>query len=158
MVVKFINLKSHLIKVMAVVFLLLIMVLFAVYQLYREEIITADVNIACDLHQQACKAQLPDGREISLSISPKPIKPLVVLDLHVNVSNIKVKSLMVDFQGIGVDMGFYRPALAKQGDGQFAGTSKLSVCTLDKMLWQVTVIIRNDEETIIAPFRFEVAQ
>jgi hypothetical protein len=156
--VKFINHKFHLIIVMAGVFLLLIMVLFAGYQLHREKIITADVNVACDLHRQACKAQLPDGREISLSISPKPIKPLVVLDLNVSTSKVKVNNLKVDFQGIGVDMGFYRPELVEQGDGQFAGTAKLSVCTLDKMLWQATVIIRNDEETIIAPFRFEVAQ
>ena len=146
--------------VIAGLFLLLalVFVMFSWRQMRIDGIETAVVDPACDLHLQACEAQFENNKKIIFSISPKPIKPLVPLALQVEVNNIIVDSVQVDFQGIGVDIGFYRPELTKDDNGYFTGFATLSVCTLEKMLWQSTVIIKTAEGTIIAPFRFEVEQ
>ena len=160
MVLKETDHNSRWMIIIAGLFLLLALVfaMFSWRQMRIDSVETAVVNHACDLQLQACAAQFEDDKKIIFSISPKPIKPLVALALKVEVINIKADSVLVDFQGIGVDMGFYRPELSKADNGHFTGFASLSVCTLEKMLWQSTVIIKTTEGTIIAPFRFEVEQ
>ena len=112
----------------------------------------------CDLHNGPCFATLQSGETIQFEISPFPIKPLTDLQLTVSSEKLKIEAVKVDFKGIGVDMGFYRPELASTGEGRFIGSAKLSVCTLDRMLWQASVIVKTPQGVVIAPFRFEVEQ
>ena len=119
---------------------------------------TGEIDKTCDLHKTACAASFSNGGSLVFSITPRPLKPLSPLVLNVELSNLQAEQVKVDFQGIGIDMGFYRPELNRDSDKRFSGEASLSVCTLDKMLWQATVIIKSAEGTLIAPFRFEVSQ
>ncbi len=119
---------------------------------------TAYIDADCDLHKGSCEAIFKGDRKLIYSIKPRPIKPLLSLELYVELVNLGAQSVEVDFQGIGIEMGFYRPELSSRGNNIYTGSASLSVCTLDKMLWQSTVIIKTDKGTIVAPFRFEVDQ
>ena len=160
MVLKATEKNSFWMSAIAGLFILLILAFvgYSWRQMQIDSVQTATVDPACDLHRQACEALFENEGKVVFSVSPKPIKPLTSLKLNVEVININANSVLVDFQGIGIDMGFYRPELVKQDDNHFSGTASLSVCTLEKMLWQSTVIIKTDEGAIIAPFRFEVEQ
>lgn len=123
---------------------------------------TGIINTDCNLHISDCTATFSDGGKIAFAINPHPIKPLKPLDLSVEIKNITAEKVHVNFEGIDMYMGFYRPELVRQdsnnGSNRFQGKATLSVCTLDKMLWQATVIITTDKGLYVAPFRFEVDQ
>ena len=153
--------KSRLWLIVLAIFLLLPVFFFGLdywNQLNTGIVETGTVSADCDLHTSACEANFKNDGKITFSITPTPVKPLVPLDLKVEVFNITAQTVQVDFEGIGIYMGYYRPELARQENNVFTGTASLSVCTLDKMSWQATVIIKTDKGPIIAPFRFEVAQ
>ena len=119
---------------------------------------TAYISKDCDLHTSSCEALFKDGGKLIFSIKPTPVAPLLPLELRAELVSMDAESVRVDFQGVGVEMGFYRPQLTDQGNNVYTGTASLAVCTLDKMLWQSTVIIKSDKGTVVAPFQFEVEQ
>ena len=123
---------------------------------------TGMINTDCSLHISACEASFSEGGKITFSITPHPIKPLVPLDLTVKVENISAEKVFVNFEGIDMYMGFYRPELIMQesgaGSSLFQGKATLSVCTLEKMRWQANVIISTNKGLYVAPFHFEVDQ
>ncbi len=123
---------------------------------------TGIIDADCNLHMSACEASFSEGGKITFSINPHPIKPLKPLDLRVKVENISAEKVYVNFEGIDMYMGFYRPELVSQENNPtghlFKGQATLSVCTLDKMFWQATVIISTGKGLYVAPFQFEVDQ
>lgn len=123
---------------------------------------TAQVDADCDLHAQPCEGYFYGDGRIRFSITPRPVQPLVNNQLEVIVENIEVSRVRVDFQGIEVYMGYYRPELQLQestsGTARYTGDAVLSVCTLDRMTWKATVILDTPRGTYIAPFAFEVDQ
>jgi len=116
--------------------------------------ITATVAPGCDLQRQACAATLPDGGRIELSISPRPIPVLQPLAIEVRVSGLAVRQAMIDFAGVGMDMGYNRPALSAAGPDRFAGSASLPVCVTGTMPWQATVLLETESQRIAVPFRF----
>lgn len=153
--------KQKISRLVLLAFLIIPVVIFTFFVLQKslqDAVETGVVDRSCDLHSVTCEASFSNGGRLSFSIYPRPVKPLAQLDLSVHLSNISADQVEVDFQGIGIDMGFYRPVLEHQGDSLYSGKASLSVCTLDKMLWQATVVIKSGKEMMIAPFRFEVKQ
>ena len=141
---------------------LIVPVIIFVFFVWRENSLdvveTGVVDSSCDVHQTTCEARFNNGSSLFFSMNPKPIKPLTELAIEVQLSNLEAQQVLVDFQGIGIDMGFYRPELKTQNNSLYSGQASLSVCTLDKMLWQATVIVKSEKGVMIAPFRFEVEQ
>lgn len=153
--------KSRVWLIVLTVFLLVPILFFSIEYWNRINagiVESGNINADCDLHKASCEASFEENGKLVFSITPAPIKPLSPLDLQVELVNINAQSVQVDFEGIGVYMGFYRPELKREINNVFKGTAILSVCTLENMLWQATVIIKTDKGTIVAPFRFEVEQ
>lgn len=153
--------KQRLSIVVMVAFLVIPVIIFGFFvwqETSIDAIETGVVDGSCDLHSATCEARFNHGGSLLFSMNPQPVKPLTQLDLKVHLSNMDAQQVLVDFQGIGIDMGFYRPELKRNNDNLYSGQASLSVCTLDKMLWQATVIVKSEKGMMIAPFRFEVEQ
>jgi hypothetical protein len=112
----------------------------------------------CDIQVQACTLQFPDGGQVTLSITPRPIVVLQPLDLAVQISAIRADKVAIDFRGVDMNMGYNRPQLQPQDVGLFHGKGVLPVCTRVHMLWEANVLITTRAGIYRAPFRFSVSQ
>ena len=116
---------------------------------------TAPLDESCDLQSGPCESQIPGKGKVSLSIAPSPIVGLKPLQLKVQTEGMEAETVDVDFRGIGMNMGFNRPRLQQAANGEFTGTGTLSVCLLDRMTWEATVLVTTGDGVLAAPFRFE---
>jgi len=117
--------------------------------------IVANPDPGCDLHHQSCGATLPGGGRIELAIAPRPIPMVQPLAVEVRVTGMAAKKAEVDFAGVGMNMGYNRPALPAAAPGRFAGSASLPVCITGTMSWQATVLLETDRQRISVPFRFD---
>ncbi|KAA3621768.1 MAG: hypothetical protein DWQ08_13625 [Proteobacteria bacterium] len=115
---------------------------------------TADVDPVCDIQRNACTAAFSGDRRVTLTLSPRPVKPVSPFTVSVDTGAIAARKVKIDFAGEGMDMGFNRPELSASGDNRFEGRATLSVCTLDRMYWRATVLVDTDGGVLTAPFRF----
>ena len=118
----------------------------------------ADLRLAedarCDLQEGPCRLPLPGSGSLSLSIEPRPIRPLETLRFSVVLDGQTASDVVVDFQGVGMNMGITRFRLTRSGDG-FEGTGKLPVCIRSRMAWRAEVWLRTVRNgTVVAPFVF----
>ena len=110
----------------------------------------------CDPGRQACTARLPDGGELTFSISPRPITPLRPLSLEVTLKGSRAQKVEVDFDGSEMRMGYNRPQL--DGESQrFLGQTTLPVCITGNMTWVATVLLSDEKQRIAIPFHFSLA-
>ncbi|MCM8594886.1 hypothetical protein [Accumulibacter sp.] len=111
---------------------------------------------ACNVGEGPCTARLPDGREIELSIQPRPIPVLKPLRIEATVRGAGVRGVDVDFAGTEMQMGYNRPRLERQSDdaSRFAGQTSLPVCITGTMEWEATLLVDTGRTLIAIPFRF----
>ncbi|GAB6043173.1 hypothetical protein [Endothiovibrio diazotrophicus] len=121
--------------------------------LYPEVAASAALDPACDLSAGACVSPLPGGGELLLSLTPRPLAPMVPLQVAARIDGRAVDGVEVDFQGVKMNMGYNRIALAGEG-GSYHGRAMLPVCVRDTMAWQARVLVHTGEGLIEAPFRF----
>ncbi len=124
----------------------------------KDIIATAPLNPSCNLNSDPCEAHFPGHGQVSFAISPHPIVGLKPLQLTVKTDRISAQIVEVDFRGLGMNMGFNRPRLEKRADGEYSGTGTLSVCVLERMTWEATVLITTRNGVLAAPFRFETTR
>ncbi|MCB1858427.1 MAG: hypothetical protein KDI63_09155 [Gammaproteobacteria bacterium] len=120
-----------------------------------EIIAAATVDPPCDLQQGPCVARFPSGEEIAVSIAPLPIQGLKPLQITVQTQNFTAREVAVDFQGIGMNMGYNRPRLNRESGARFTGNGMLSVCVLERMQWEATVLVTTEKGVMAAPFQFD---
>ena len=109
----------------------------------------------CDLNRGPCSTALPSGGSIELAIEPRPVPVLEPLALRVRLRGVEADAVEVDFSGVGMNMGYNRPRLARAGPDEFTGSGTLPVCVTGAMAWDATVLVQAGRRTIAAPFRFE---
>ena len=109
---------------------------------------------ACDPGEQVCSVPLAEGAQLTLSMEPRPIRPLRELTLKVAVTGLAARKIEVDFAGVDMGMGYNRHELSGS-DGHFSGSAILPVCITGSMKWQVTVLIGTDRGQIAVPFHFD---
>jgi hypothetical protein len=117
--------------------------------------VIANPDPACDLHQTACAASLPEGGKIRFSLMPRPIPVVTPLEMQVDIEGVTADRVAVDFAGVSMNMGFNRPMLAPIGAGRFSGQATLPVCVTGRMTWQATVLVETGRTRIAVPFRFD---
>ena len=61
----------------------------------------------------------------------------------------------MDFRGLGMNMGYNRPRLQGDAEGQYSGSGMLAICVMERMPWEATVLVTTDDGVMAAPFRFE---
>ena len=119
----------------------------------------ADVQVPlvvdCRLDRQPCAAALPGGGRLEVALDPRPVTTSGPIRVSVTVAGLRLEQVGVDFQGVDMNMGLHRLALAEAGAGRFAGETTLPVCVTGKMVWQATVLIAAERKNISVPFRFE---
>ncbi len=116
--------------------------------------VTATAAPGCDLHRGPCRAELPGGGSIELTVMPRPIPLAAPLRLEVAVSGVEADKVEVDFAGVSMNMGYNRPLLAPTGNGRHAAEATLPVCVTGEMEWAATVLVESGRRRIAAPFRF----
>ena len=112
----------------------------------------------CDLNRGACRASLPGGGQVELSLSPRPIPVVRPMKIEATVSGpatMAVDHVEMDFAGITMNMGFNRVTLPPEGNGRFAGETSIPVCVTGRMRWRGTLIVTTDRQHITVPFEFE---
>lgn len=115
---------------------------------------TAQPDPGCDLQRAPCRASLPGGGSLQLSLTPRPIPMVKPMQVEVAVEGAKPAKVEVDFAGVDMNMGLNRPLLQRQADGRFVGQATLPVCVTGTMAWQATVFLETDRERVAIPFRF----
>jgi hypothetical protein len=110
---------------------------------------------ACDLNQQACHVDLPDGGRIELAIAPHPIPVIRPLQATVTFTGLTPAKVELDFAGVAMDMGLNRVTLVPSGPGRYVGETTIPVCVTGRMLWRATLIVETDRRRIAVPFKFE---
>ena len=115
---------------------------------------TAILDESCDLRQGKCLSKLPNGGQVSLSITPSHIPVLQPLELEVTINGIKVSVINVDFVGVDMDMGYNRSKLSKIDEQHFKGKAVIPACVHSKMEWEARVLLQTDKGLTMAPFRF----
>lgn len=142
----------------AIGFLLIALVVVVGYKLSPLLLPKADVSafpdVHCDLHQQACSAELPNGGRVELSVGTRPIPMVKPFRVEVKVSGVEAKLVEIDFAGIDMNMGLNRPQLLPQGGGVFTAEATLPVCITGLMEWQATVLLDVGNQSIAIPYRF----
>jgi hypothetical protein len=117
--------------------------------------VTGTAEPGCDLQKRPCKASLPEGGLLELSITPRPIPFLQALRVEVTVTGLKPRKVAVDFAGASMNMGYNRSELAATSPGLYAAEASLPVCVSGGMSWVATVMIETDRQQIAVPFRFD---
>jgi hypothetical protein len=119
---------------------------------------SATPDPGCDLNREACRASLPGGGQIELSLSPHPIpvvRPMRIQALVSGPNASAVDRIEMDFAGVTMNMGYNRVTLSPQGNGRFAADASIPVCITGRMGWRGTVIVTTDRRRITVPFEFE---
>jgi hypothetical protein len=110
---------------------------------------------ACDLHRQSCRAELPGGGAIELSITPHPIPVVRPLRVEATVSGLVARKVEIDFAGVSMNMGYNRVTLQPADAGRYVGDATLPVCVTGRMEWLVTLLVETDQQRIAVPFHFD---
>lgn len=149
--------SSHLWTIIAVLVLaILIVVSYKLKDILKPGVTaSATLDESCDLRKGACTSALPTGGKVTFSIDPNDIPILRPLQLKVEIEGVEVVSKVeVDFIGIGMEMGYNRPALKAVDKTHFSGRAILPVCVRAKMEWEARILLHTKKGLIMAPFRF----
>lgn len=118
----------------------------------------ADLTVTpagCDLHRDACHADLPGGGRVELSIAPRPIPVVKPLTVTATISGMAADKVEIDFAGVTMNMGLNRPTLQATGEGRYSGEATLPVCVSGRMGWRATLMVESGRQRIAVPFLFE---
>ena len=121
----------------------------------RRPLTAVDADPACDLRQAPCTVAFPGGGRIRFSIDPPDIPVFQPLRLEAYVEGLAAETVEVEFEGVGMDMGFNRVALDAFGEGRFRGEGMLPACIRNRMTWEATVLLSTSGERFAAAFRFD---
>jgi hypothetical protein len=117
--------------------------------------LTVEPAAACDLHKQACHADIPGGGRIELSLTPHPIPVVKPLQVSATLSGITADSVEIDFAGVDMNMGLNRKTLVAAGDGRYTAEAMIPVCMTGRMAWRATLVVETGRQRIAVPFLFE---
>ena len=102
---------------------------------------TKTQTVECDVHAGPCSAVL-SGCEVSLDISPKPVKAMQDLTFTVTLAGEKtVADPYVDLGMPGMNMGRNRVILKPVGESVFQGNGVIVRCPSGRRLWKARITI-----------------
>lgn len=111
---------------------------------------------ACNPARDDCTVALPDGGEVTLSFTPRPVRPLRAFTARLTVRDVEVRSAEIDFDGTTMKMGYYRPRLNPVDSG-YSAEAMLPVCVTGTMEWAATILLSTPNGSLAIPFHFEVS-
>ena len=100
-----------------------------------------DQKINCDIQNQPC-IQTVFGQQVTLDITPKPVKAMENLTFHVKVTGQPLSQLpFIDLGMPGMEMGPNRVELKPAGPNTFSGQGIIVKCPSGQTIWKATVSI-----------------
>ena len=105
--------------------------------------------INCDLHQGDCTQELA-GSEVTLSVTPRPVKALQDLLFQVTFSGklpSDAQAAYIDLGMPGMNMGPNRVQLKSAGNATYEGRGVIVKCPSGRRTWQATVTIPDVGQT-----------
>lgn len=108
----------------------------------------------CDLRAGDCRLAFPGGEKVTFRILPRTLPLIEPVQVEVALEGLQAHRVMVDFVGIGMNMGYNRPELKAQGDNRFAAQARIPVCVRNRMDWEARVMVDTADGLWVAPFRF----
>ena len=94
------------------------------------------------------------GEGVVFRILPREIPLIEPIRIEVELEGLQARKVLVDFAGIGMNMGFNRPELKPVAGQGFAGTTRIPVCVRKRMDWEARVMVETPGGLWVAPFRF----
>ena len=95
----------------------------------------------CDVHHTSCTKPLP-GCDVTLDITPKPVKAMKALTFRVALSGKKPSALpFIDLGMPGMDMGRNRVQLKPVGEGTYEGSGIIVRCPSGRRTWKAVVTL-----------------
>jgi hypothetical protein len=110
---------------------------------------------SCDLNRQVCAVEVPGGGRIELALAPQPIPVVKPLQVAATFTGLAPKLVEIDFQGVTMNMGYNRVALAAGGGGRYGGEATIPVCVTGRMQWRATLMVETASQRIAVPFLFD---
>jgi hypothetical protein len=108
----------------------------------------------CDLQRGSCRAHFPDGGEMILSITPRPIPLLKPIEVNIELRNLPAGNVAVDVSSPDMNMGYNRRELAAHDGQRYRGHTVLPVCILKRMRWELRAIAHQGNTRHEAVFGF----
>ncbi len=139
------------------VLLLTVAVLLGYRQFFRQNQIIVEyaaLNSQCRLTEFPCTVRLMSGGRVQLNISPQPVEVMKPLEVRVALENIKARSVIVQFNGVGMNMGVNRYIFNQEQDGSYRAQVTLPICIRNRMEWMAEVYLETGQGTIVFPYRF----
>ena len=100
-------------------------------------------RVECDIHTGPCIAAVTDT-EVSLEISPKPVRAMQDLTFTVSFVGKKVGATpYIDLGMPGMNMGRNRVSLKPTGESVFEGRGVIVRCPSGRRTWKATVTAPN---------------
>ena len=97
--------------------------------------------INCDIHHGSC-TQMLQGTEITLDISPKPVKAMTDLKFTITQTGKQGASEpFIDLGMPGMKMGPNQVLLKPNGNGVYSGTGTIVRCPSGKRVWKARVTV-----------------
>jgi len=100
-------------------------------------------GMACDLGREACLHRLPDGGEVRIDLSPRPVPLMQPVRLRVSVSNTALQPAFLEISGLNMEMGINRVPLQADGGGKWHGETIIPICSQRRMHWRAMLLLRN---------------
>ena len=125
------------------------------FQQKQEIIERAEINPQCGLSEFPCSVRLKGGGSVELNISPQPVEVMKPLNVRIVLSQIEVRRVVAQFNGVGMNMGINRYVFKQLQDGSYQATVTLPICIRNRMEWDAEIQLESKQGIIIAPFRFE---
>ena len=100
-------------------------------------------RVDCDIHTGPCRATMT-GTEVSLEISPRPVKAMQELTFTVSFAGKEPGAdPYIDLGMPGMNMGRNRVTLKPAGESVFAGQGFIVRCPSGRRTWKATVTAPN---------------
>ncbi|MGC9403330.1 hypothetical protein [Vibrio genomosp. F10] len=99
-------------------------------QLASSSTSTSSIDDYCFISTEPC---LQDG--VTMSLDTDTVQPLVPTTFTVKWSNPQTKTLVLDLEGLEMDMGTVKYVLNANEENLFQVDILLPVCTTEKMTW-----------------------
>lgn len=114
----------------------------------------------CDIHREPCVAATDAGIEVSLSITPRPVRVMEDLDITVTLKKsgkpVTGATLFLDLSMPGMFMGNNQPKLREDQAGRYRGRGVIPRCVTGQKTWNAFVAVNSGGRIGKASFLFEV--
>lgn len=116
--------------------------------------VALEPEAGCDLQRVPCRALLPAGGQVMLSISPRPIPLVKPVTLDVEINGLDADEVEADISTADMYTGPNRRKLRAVTDAHYTAETMLGTCTRDTMRWRATVRVRDGRTIYSVPFEF----